>query len=104
MDDNEILLLMVIAALFVASVAYLYFRFKGYFKKSSSVVEQIQESVPRSQKPGHKPQSTMSAMYIPKHMGHNTGQKRVFNTNKGLRSYYVTAENTPLAGPKTVPI
>lgn len=35
-------------------------------------------------------------MYIPREVGHRTGQKRVFVTNKGLRAYEVNEHGWPL--------
>ena len=38
-------------------------------------------------------QNIVRAMYVPKDVGHRTGQERVFMTSKGLRSYEVSTDD-----------
>lgn len=38
----------------------------------------------------------VTAMYVPKDVGHRTGRKKVFITNKGLRVYETNEQGLPL--------
>jgi hypothetical protein len=92
MEDSELLLLIVIPVVISAIFGYMYFTSK--FNTSRSHISQIQKSV-HNEKPAHNTQ------YVPREFGLRTANRRIFNTNKGLRAYSVNTANFPLPGPKT---
>lgn len=42
------------------------------------------------------PEKALATMYVPKEVGHRTGQQRVFITNKGLRVYETNEHGWPM--------
>lgn len=46
------------------------------------------------------PEKALATMYVPKEVGHRTGQARVFITNKGLRVYETNEHGWPMPVPQ----
>jgi hypothetical protein len=98
MGDLEFFLLLVVAALFVAVIVYVYLKLKGYIGKPKPLIgnlQELQHNIPTAKIPGQQAKK-MQALYRPKEIGHRTGQTRVFITNKGLRKYEVNEFNYPM--------
>ena len=101
--EMQLLLLVLSASLFVAVAVYVFIKFRSASVKedemeivrsrSGSVKEDEMESIrstPTPKKPG-KRANKLSSMYIPRNAdGPVSKTRRLFLTNKGLRSYRTT--------------
>lgn len=70
-----------------------------YFIKLRTVTSPRHKGVSRKDlEAGSKPavEKKITAMYVPKDVGHRTGHKKVFITNKGLRVYETNEQGLPV--------
>ena len=104
MNDIELLTYIILIALVISVCMYLYLKSRGYFGPTGydDQPDYQYETLPattateRLEQQRAEQRRQVSAHYQPRDFGHRTGVYRVFNTNKGLRTYEINSEGYPL--------
>lgn len=91
---NTYILLVVFALVVVFVIGFLWY--KGYMDRFLTGNDSVPEKVPQEEKSQSKSiRIRPSARYQPQ-PGRSTGQRRLFQTNKGMKAYYVNEQGLPI--------
>jgi predicted lipid-binding transport protein (Tim44 family) len=102
MDDTDAFLIFVLVLLILVGFGFMYFRNKPTSAPSgrAGAAASAAHRMPQPKRPG-QPADPNKTMYIPKEIGTRTGQKKVFQTNRGLRLYETNEHGFPMPAPKS---
>jgi len=115
-SSSVALYLGIVVLLFVVFGCYYWFKVRGGLvaKKKHQISRRdvlgvpdtqhrpaVAEPAPRVVGATVPPEKALTTMYVPKEVGHRTGQARVFITNKGLRVYETNEHGCPMPVPQS---